>query len=391
MKRTIPFNRPPISDLGHELTMVKRAMEHSKLSGDGPFSKACEEWFEKQTQSKRCLMTPSCTHALEEAALLLDIKPGDEVIMPSYTFVSTANAFALRGAKIKFVDIRPDNLNINENLIEQAITDRTKAIVPVHYAGNACEMETIMNIAYSYNIAVVEDAAQGVMANYQGAALGSIGDLGTFSFHETKNFTSGGEGGLLLVNRSDLVGRSEIMREKGTNRSKFLRGDVDKYTWVDLGSSYLPGELTSAFLYGQIEAIEDIHQRRLEAWNYYHQELSSSSYFDGERRYLPSPESGHNAHLYFLMLESQSERDEFIQFMKDNHIGAPSHYVPLHSSPAGQKFGEMVTEDHWTTNLANRLVRLPLFYQISREEQNLVLEKVESFLSQRQGSIKIAA
>jgi len=324
-------------------------------------------------------MTPSCTHALEMAALLVDIHPGDEVIMPSYTFVSTANAFALRGAKIVFVDIRPDTMNIDETKIEAAITPETKAIVPVHYAGVACEMDTIMQIADRHNLAVIEDAAQGMMSSYKGRALGTIGHLGTYSFHETKNYTSGGEGGLLLINDKRWIERAEIIREKGTNRSQFFRGEVDKYTWVDLGSSYLPSELQAAYLYAQLLEAEKINRNRLDSWQFYFEgfeELEQKG--DIERPSIP-PECRHNAHMFYIKTKDLQERSALLQYLKQNDVLAVFHYVPLHSAEAGRKYGCFHGEDRYTTAESERVVRLPLYYGITREEQKKVIYHVTQF------------
>lgn len=370
---TIAFNKPYMS--GKELFYISEAHFNGKLAGDGPFTKRCHHWLEQKTGAKKALLTHSCTAALEMAALLLDIQPGDEVIMPSYTFVSTANAFVLRGGVPVFVDIRSDTLNIDERLIEAAITPKTRAIVPVHYAGVACEMDTIMDIARRHGLAVVEDAAQGVMSTYKGRALGSIGDLGCYSFHETKNVISG-EGGALLVNNPKFAERAEIMREKGTNRSLFFRGQVDKYTWVDKGSSYLPGEVIAAFLAAQLEAAEEITQRRMSIWNRYHEAL-----FDLEKQgklQRPSLPGGcnHNAHMYYLLLPNLEERTRFISDLKAQDIYSVFHYIPLHSSPAGRECSRAHGSMALTDDLSDRLVRLPLFIGLE-EHLDRVIDTVK--------------
>ena len=334
----IPFNIPPKT--GSELKYIEQAIQSDKLCGDGAFSKNCEKWIEDNFNTVKALLTPSCTAALELAAILIDIKEGDEVIMPSYTFVSTANAFVLRGAKIIFVDIRADTMNIDESLIEAAITDKTRAIVPVHYAGVACEMDPILAIAEKYGLWVIEDAAQGVMSTYKNKALGAIGHIGCYSFHETKNYSSGGEGGAILINDPKLVARAEIIREKGTNRSQFLHGIVDKYTWQDIGSSFLPSELQAAYLYAQLESAETINDFRLALWEKYYTQLSAKL----ELKQLPSTPADikHNAHMFYIKLESKEQRNEFISHMKKQDIITPFHYIPLHSSPAGEQFGEFL-------------------------------------------------
>lgn len=354
----IPFNKPYMS--GKELLYIAEAHFNGKLAGDGPFTKRCHGWLEARTGSEKALLTHSCTAALEMAAILLDIKPGDEVIMPSYTFVSTANAFVLRGGVPVFVDIRPDTLNIDETLIEAAITPRTKAIVPVHYGGVACEMDTIMDIARRHKLMVIEDAAQGIMSSYKGRPLGSIGHLGCLSFHETKNIISG-EGGALLINDVSLAHRAEIIREKGTNRSEFFRGQVDKYTWCDVGSSYLPGELIAAFLWAQMEAADEITHRRLAVWNTYHQAFASLEHDGSVRRPIVPHGCTQNAHMYYLILPDLAFRTAFIDDMRKNGIATVFHYIPLHSSPAGKKFGRSHGELPVTEDLADRLVRLPLW------------------------------
>lgn len=375
----LPFNKAPV--LGSETKLIVDAIQSKKLSGDGKYSKLCQKWFEDNFNCKKTLLTPSCTHALELAALLLDIREGDEIIMPSYTFVSTANAFVLRGAKIIFVDIRPDTMNIDEKKIEAAITAKTKVIVPVHYAGVACEMNAIMELAKKYNLYVVEDAAQGVMSTYNGKALGTIGHLAAFSFHETKNYTSGGEGGLLLINDESFIERAEIIREKGTNRSQFFRGMVDKYTWSDIGSSLLPSELQAAYLLAQIESAELINQERLKAWNYYYQALLPLMQSKKiELTKIPN-NCKHNAHMFYLKVDDIQQRGNLIRFFKENSIQAAFHYVPLHSSPAGDKYSKFCGIDEFTTKESERLVRLPLWYGISFQQQETVVKTIYKFLN----------
>jgi dTDP-4-amino-4,6-dideoxygalactose transaminase len=366
---------------GNEQQYVVQAIQSSKISGDGYFGKKCQSWFEDKLDCNKALLTPSCTAALEMAAILIDIQAGDEVIMPSYTFVSTANAFVLRGAKIVFVDIRPDTMNIDETLIEQAITPKTKAIVPVHYAGVSCEMDSIMDIATRHDLFVIEDAAQAMMSSYKGKALGTIGHLGTYSFHETKNYTSGGEGGLLIINDEKLTQRAEIIREKGTNRSLFFRGQVDKYTWMDLGSSYLPSELQAAFLWGQLEKAEEINKNRLATWNAYFKEFKDIS--DKGLITLPTiPENCvHNAHMFYLKLNNVNQRTELIEFLKINSVISVFHYVPLHSSPAGKVFGCFNGDDVCTTAYSQKLLRLPLYYGMGEERIKVVINKVHNFFS----------
>ena len=375
----IPFNAPPI--VGTEIDYMQSAMSSGKLCGDGGFTRRCQQWMEQRFSSKKVLLTPSCTASLEMAALLIDIQPGDEVIMPSYTFVSTANAFVLRGAKIVFVDVRPDTLNIDENLIEAAITDKTRAIVPVHYAGVACEMDTIMALATKHRLFVIEDAAQGVMSSYKGRALGSIGHIGCFSFHETKNYTAGGEGGATLINDASLVERAEIIREKGTNRSQFFRGQVDKYTWRDMGSSYLMSDLQAAYLWAQLEAAERINQRRLRLWQRYHD--ASQPLAAKGRITLPTlpADCKHNAHMFYLKLHDQDDRQALINWMKEAEILTVFHYIPLHSSPAGERFSRFFGDDRFTTKESERLLRLPLFYNLSDNNQNTVISSLLSFFS----------
>lgn len=373
----IPFNKAFMT--GKELHYISEAHFNAKLAGDGPFTKNCHSWLEENSGSAKVLLTNSCTAALEMAALLLDIKPGDEVIMPSYTFVSTANAFVLRGAKPVFIDIREDTLNLDEELVEQAITAKTKAIVPVHYAGVACEMDNIMFTARKYGLMVVEDAAQGVMAKYKGKALGSIGHLGAYSFHETKNVISG-EGGALLVNRADLVRQAEIIREKGTDRSRFFRGEVDKYTWQGAGSSFLPGELIAAFLWAQLQEAESITERRLSAWNYYHELLAPLETGGLLRRPVIPAECQHNAHMYYILLPEHQDRQAVIEGLKAQQISTVFHYVPLHSSPAGQRLGRVHGDMATTDSLSARLIRLPLWIGISQVQQEQVTEVLTSLL-----------
>ena len=373
----IPFNIPPI--LGSEIEFAKQAIENKKICGDGSFTKKCHNWFEDKLNCKKALLTTSCTHALEMAAILLDIKEGDEVIMPSYTFVSTANAFVLRGAKIIFVDIRPDTMNIDETKIEQAITNKTKAIVPVHYAGVACEMDTIMDLASRYNLFVIEDAAQGMMSSYKGKALGTIGHLGTFSFHETKNYTSGGEGGLLIINDERFIERAEIIREKGTNRSAFLQGMVDKYSWVDVGSSYLPSELNAAFLYAQLQEADKINQNRLDSWDIYYDKLKELE-IEGKIELPTIPkECQHNAHMFYIKVKDLENRSMSIKYLKDNGITSVFHYVPLHSAKAGEMFGEFKGEDRYTTKESERLMRLPMYYGLTVEDIDVVCTTINQF------------
>lgn len=370
----IIFNLPPYT--GNEEQYVLQAMRSSKMSGDGEFSQKCQAWFEKRLNCHKTLLTPSCTAALEMAAFLANIQPGDEVIMPSYTFVSTANAFVLRGAKIVFVDIRSDTMNINEQLIEAAITSKTKALVPVHYAGVACEMNVIMALAEKHNLLVIEDAAQSMMSSYQGKQLGTIGHLGAFSFHETKNYTSGGEGGLLLINDERFVKRAEILREKGTNRSQFFRGQVDKYTWVDVGSSYLPSELQAAYLWGQLEKAKEINQNRLAIWQAYYTGL----YPLAEQGLIELPQipqgSTHNGHMFYIKTKNLAERSALLEYLKANGVMAVFHYVPLHSSLAGRKFSVFHGEDIYTTQESERLIRMPFWYGLDKEKLNKIIKMV---------------
>ncbi len=372
----INFNVPPFT--GKEIEYIKQAVENQKICGDGPFTKKCSEWIEEQTGTSKCLLTTSCTHATELAALLAEIQEGDEVIMPAYTFVSTADAFVLRGAKAVFVDIRPDTMNIDENKIEAAITKRTRAIVPVHYAGVACEMETIMAIAEKYNLMVIEDAAQCILASYQGKALGTFGDFGCYSFHETKN-VSMGEGGALLIRDKKYIQEAEIIREKGTNRSQYYRGQVDKYRWMNYGSSYLPSDMNAAYLWAQLELAKEITKARLERWEQYHTQLQPLQ----ERGILELPvipeECIHNGHMYYAKAKDMEERTRLLAFLKENGILSVFHYVPLHTAPAGLKFGEFRGEDIYTTKESERLFRLPLFFTLKESEVDYIVSKIKEF------------
>lgn len=374
------FNVPPYT--GKEAEYIAKAVQNQKICGDGEFTKKCNKWIEEKTGTKKCLLTTSCTHATELAALLLDIKPGDEVIMPSYTFVSTADAFVLRGAVPVFVDIRPDTMNIDEKLIEDAITDKTKAIVPVHYAGVSCEMDTIMDIAERHNLYVVEDAAQGIMSSYKGQALGTFGEFGCFSFHETKNYSMG-EGGALLIRDDAFVERAEIIREKGTNRSQYYRGQVDKYRWVDFGSSYLPSDMNAAYLYAQLEVAEAINDARLAVWNRYYENLTPLA--ESGRIELPVVPEGcvHNAHMFYIKAADMEERTALINFLKENDILSVFHYIPLHTAPAGQKFGRFHGEDRFTTRESERLLRLPMYYKLTPDDADYISGKVKEFYGSR--------
>lgn len=363
---------------GKELWYISQAHNNKQLSGDGPFTKKCHNVLLKLKQTQKALLTHSCTAALEMSAILSEIQPGDEVIMPSYTFVSTANAFVLRGAVPVFVDIRPDTLNIDETLIEQSITTKTKAIVPVHYAGVACEMDTILEIAKRYNLLVIEDAAQSIRAFYKNKPLGSIGDMGTLSFHETKNITSG-EGGALLINNERFLDRAEIIREKGTNRSKFSRGQVDKYTWVDIGSSYLPGEIIAAFLLAQLEEVDSITEKRLHIWNLYHELLKPLEEKGILRRPVVPTHCKHNAHMYYILLNSEENRDSLMNHFKNNDIISVFHYVPLHSSPAGKKYGRISGNMEVTDRVSSCLLRLPLFREMEENDVEKVVGDVSKF------------
>ena len=367
----IPFNKPYMT--GKELCYIADAHFKGRLAGDGEYTLRCHDWLERKTGTQRALLTHSCTAALELAALLLDLQSDDEIIMPSYTFVSTANAFVLRGARPVFVDIRSDTLNLDETLIEAAITKRTKAIVPVHYGGIACEMDSIMAIAEHYRLYVIEDAAQGVMATYKGQPLGSMGHLGAYSFHETKNVIAG-EGGALLVNTSRFVEPAEILREKGTDRSRFFRGEADKYTWQEVGSSFLPGELTAAFLYAQMEAAALITDRRIELWNHYHRLLEPLEAGGYLRRPLIPDACGHNAHMYYVLLNSPKERERALAEFRRREIGVVFHYVPLHSSPGGLRFGRTAGNLPVTDSVSERLIRLPMWIGLSTAEQNSVAD-----------------
>ena len=373
----IPFNKPHMT--GRELYYIAQAHFNQMLAGDGPFTKRCHAWLEAKTGCRRALLTNSCTAALELSALLLDIQPGDEVILPSFTFVSTANAFALRGAVPVFVDVRGDTLNLDERLVEAAITPRTKAIVPVHYAGVACEMDTLLAIAQQHALSVVEDSAQGVMACYKGRPLGSLGHLGAYSFHETKNVISG-EGGALLVNDPQYVDRAEVLREKGTDRSRFFRGESDKYTWQDIGSSFLPGELIAAFLWAQLEEAESVTQGRLRSWQIYHDLLAPLEDQARLRRPIVPAECSHNAHMYYILLPDTPTRDGLMHELRGRGIYAVFHYVPLHSSPAGRRLGRTPQELPVTDSVAGRLLRLPLWSGISVDEQATVVSAIADYL-----------
>jgi len=371
----IPFNQPYMT--GKELEYIAQAHQNKQLSGDGPFTKKCHAWFEQNLPCKKALLTHSCTAALEMAAILADIHPGDEIIMPSFTFVSTANAFVLRGGVPVFVDIRPDTLNIDETLIEAAITNKTKAIVPVHYAGVACEMDTIMDIAKKHNLLVIEDAAQGIGSSYKGKALGTIGHLGCFSFHETKNIISG-EGGALIINDDRFVERAEIVREKGTNRSKFIRGQVDKYTWVDIGSSFLPGEITAAFLLAQLEEIASINLKRKEIWNLYHDKLENLEKAGNLIRPIVNTENN-NAHMYYIILNDEYNRNDLMEFLREKQIVTVFHYIPLHSSVSGSSYGRVSGSMQNTNMVSSRLLRLPMYFELSGEKVERVVSKINKY------------
>lgn len=372
----IGFNVAPFT--GKEFDYIREAIEAEHICGDGMFTKRCNGWIEDQTGTAKALLTTSCTHATEMAALLLDIQPGDEVIMPSYTFVSTADAFVLRGAVPVFVDIRPDTMNLDEALIEEAVTERTKAIVPVHYAGVSCEMDRIMEIAGKYHLAVVEDAAQGVCAFYKGRALGTMGDYGCFSFHETKNFSMG-EGGALLIRDPEHIEEAEILREKGTNRSKFFRGQVDKYTWVNHGSSYLPSDMNAAYLWAQLELADVITEDRMKSWNAYYEQLADLQ--ANGRIELPviPKDCEHNAHMFYLKTKDLKERTALIAHLKEREIQTVFHYVPLHTAPAGERFGRFVGEDRYTTRESERLLRLPMYYGLEEEQVAYIVESIKEF------------
>ena len=372
----IGFNVPICID--ESVDCIKEAINNRKICGDGEFTKKCSNWMEKKFNSNKILLTTSGTSALEMAAILLDIKDGDEVIMPSYTFVSTADAFVMVGAKVVFVDINPKTMNIDENEIEKAITPKTKAIVVVHYAGISPDMDEIMKIAKEHDLKVVEDAAQGFMAKYKEKYLGTIGDLGCYSFHETKNYSMG-EGGAISINDPKLIERAEIIREKGTNRNKFFRGEIDKYTWVDYGSSYLPSELNCAYLYPQLKKADEINNIRLSAWNYYANNLKELEEKGKiEIQYLPEY-SKHNAHMFYIKTKNLEERTELIKYLKENGIQAVFHYIPLHTSPAGKKFGVFHGEDKYTTIESDKLVRLPMYYELTRKDQDEVISKIIEF------------
>lgn len=373
----IPFNKPYMT--GKELGCIAEAHHKGALAGDGSFTEDCHKWFEKYTGCNKALLTHSCTAALEMAALLLDIQPGDEIIMPSYTFVSTANAFVLRGGVPVFVDVREDTLNLDEKLIEAAITSKTKAIVPVHYAGVACEMDAIMTIAKKHGLSVIEDAAQGVMAKYKGRPLGSIGELGTYSFHETKNVISG-EGGALLINDVKFALQAEVIREKGTNRSQFFRGTVDKYTWQEVGSSFLPGELIAAFLWAQLEEAESITRNRLTSWEYYHGQLESMELNGLLRRPIIPHECEHNAHMYYMLLPPGVDRQFVLSELRRHQIASVFHYVPLHSSPGGERYGRIHGKLVFTDDLSERLIRLPLWVNITKKQQDRVVSVLRKSL-----------
>lgn len=373
----IPFNRPYMT--GKELYYIAEAKFGNMLAGDGQFTKRCHRWLESQSGCEKALLTHSCTAALEMAALLLNISPGDEVIMPSYTFVSTANAFVLRGGVPVFVDIRSDTLNIDERLIEGAITNRTRAIVPVHYAGVACEMDTILDIARRYGLRVVEDAAQGTMARYKGRALGGLGDLGAYSFHETKNVISG-EGGALLINDIELTERAEIIREKGTDRSRFFRGQVDKYTWQEVGSSFLPGELIAAFLAAQLDEAERITQARLAIWGNYHEFIEPLEKDGYLRRPIVPSDCEHNAHMYYVLLPPEVDRQKLLSHLNQEQVSSVFHYVPLHSSPGGKRYGRVHGSMHNTDMQSERLIRLPLWVGLSLEQQKQIVDTLASYL-----------
>lgn len=373
----INFNVPPYAEKA--MDYIQECVQNQKICGDGAYTRKCSEWIEKKTGTAKCLLTTSCTHATELAALLLpDIRPGDEVIMPSFTFVSTADAFVLRGAVPVFVDIRPDTMNIDENLIEAAVTERTKAIVPVHYAGVACEMDKIMEIAEKYHLAVIEDAAQGIMSTYRGKALGTIGNFGCFSFHETKNYSMG-EGGALLIRDPRDVEEAEIIREKGTNRSKYYRGQVDKYTWINYGSSYLPSDMNAAYLYAQLEIAEEINDARLAVWNRYYENLKPLA--ETGKIELPSVPEGcvHNGHMFYIKAAEIGERTELIDYLKENGIHSVFHYIPLHTAPAGLRFARFHGEDRYTTKESERLLRLPMYYGLSPEQVDYICRHVQRF------------
>lgn len=372
----INFNVPPFT--GKEFEYMRQAVEQEKICGDGPFTRKCSEWIEAQTGTTKCLLTTSCTHATELAALLADIKPGDEVILPSYTFVSTANAFVLRGATAVFVDIRPDTMNLDETRIEDAITEHTRAIAPVHYAGVGCEMDTIMDIAKRHHLMVIEDAAQCIMASYKGKPLGTFGEFGCFSFHETKNLSMGEGGALLIRDEADIL-RAEIFREKGTDRSQFFRGQVDKYRWQDYGSSYLPSDMNAAYLYAQLEMAEEITEARMARWKQYWELLTPLAESGRiELPYIPE-ECTHNAHMFYIKTKDMEERSRLIAYLKEKDILSVFHYVPLHSAPAGRKYGRFHGEDRYTTRESERILRLPMFYKLTEEQTAYIAGQVRAF------------
>lgn len=372
----INFNVPPCADRAMEY--IQECVRNQKICGDGAFTKKCSEWIEKRTGTKKCLLTTSCTHATELAALLTDLEPGDEVIMPSYTFVSTADAFVLRGAVPVFVDIRPDTMNIDEKLIEAAVTEKTKGIVPVHYAGVSCEMDTILDIAARHQLFVIEDAAQGIMSTYKGRALGTMGNFGCFSFHETKNYSMG-EGGALLIRDEKDIEEAEIIREKGTDRSKYYRGQVDKYRWMNYGSSYLPSDMNAAYLYAQLEQADEINEARLAIWNRYYENLTPLA--EQGRIELPTvpEECVHNAHMFYIKTANLEERERFIAYMEENGIKSVFHYVPLHTAPAGKRFGRFHGEDRYTTSESDRLTRLPIYYGLKLEQVDDICDVIKRF------------
>lgn len=372
----ISFNKPPY--VGEEIKYIEEAVKAQKICGDGQFTKKCNKWFEDKTGAAKVLLTTSCTHATELAALLLDIQPGDEVIMPAYTFVSTADAFVLRGATAVFVDINPKTMNIDENLIEDAITEKTKAIVPVHYAGVSCEMDKIMEIAKKHNLYVVEDAAQGVMSTYKGKALGTIGDYGCYSFHETKNYSMG-EGGALLIRDGKNAELAEIIREKGTNRSKFFRGQIDKYTWVEAGSSYLPSDMNAAYLWAQLQKADEINENRLQSWNRYYEGLKDLKEAGKiELPYVPEY-CEHNAHMFYIKAKDLEERSALISYLKENGVTAVFHYIPLHTAPAGKEYGRFHGEDKYTTKESERIIRLPMYYELNEQDAKKVMDLIHTF------------
>lgn len=372
----IGFNVPAFT--GKEMEYVKESIENHHICGDGEFTKRCSAWMEEHYGAQKVLLTTSCTHALEMAVLLCGIEPGDEIIMPSYTFSSTAAAAVMHGAKLVFVDIRPDTMNLDERLIEDAITERTRAIMPVHYAGIGCEMDTILAIAKKHHLKIIEDAAQGVQAYYKGQALGTLGDFGCYSFHETKNYTMG-EGGALVIKEESYNEKAEILREKGTNRSKFFRGQIDKYTWVDSGSSYLPSDMNAAYLWAQLELAEQMNEDRLATWNYYDEALRELAK-EGriEQPFVPEY-AKHNAHMYYVKAKDIAERSALIQFLKEQGVQTVFHYIPLHSAPAGERFGRFHGEDRYTTKESERLLRLPMYYQMTESDREYVVEKIHEF------------